>query len=131
MIWALRTAGGAGRLGGGAGLTWAITLVVMWTVAGWRGVGLALAASYVVQFTPAVLTAYRSTAPTGVSPVTWASIVIESLLWGAYGVINHDLPIAAYAVVGVVGGGAILARYRSRVESASTGAAGSETTKQV
>ena len=103
----------------------------MWAVAGWRSVGVALAASYVVQFTPAVVTAYRSAAPTGVAPVTWASIVIESLLWGAYGVVNQDLPIVAYAAVGVLGGGAILARYRSRVESASTGAAGSDTTKQV
>jgi uncharacterized protein with PQ loop repeat len=115
VIWALRRAGRSLGRSATTGIAWAIVLATAGVVSGWSGVGLALAGSYIVQFTPAVVAAYRTRSPTGISPVTWGSIVIESALWGAYGFLNEDRPIVIYAAVGVVGGLAILTRYRTTV----------------
>lgn len=131
VIWALIRSGRPPGRGMIAGLAWAGLLVTIGVSAGWGAVGTTLAWSYLVQFTPAVIAAYRTARPTGIAPGTWISIMIESVLWGGYGHLNGDRPVVTYAVIGVVVGALILLRHRYAGLAASTGAAGSETTKHV
>ena len=63
-----------------------------------------------MQLLPALVSTYRSENPTGVSIGSWTLIVIESALWGAYGLILDDVPIMIFAVTGVVTGSLIVAR---------------------
>ncbi|MGF1667749.1 MAG: PQ-loop domain-containing transporter [Acidimicrobiia bacterium] len=132
VIWALARTGTAGRLrpGLGMGALWAVALGSTGAFAGVDAMGVVLASSYVVQFTPPVLAAWRSDRPSGVSAGTWRLIVVESALWGTYGWWNSDRPIVMYAVAGVVGGGLILARQASATRAPAR-AFGSDTTKQV
>ena len=69
-----------------------------------------LGAAYGVQVAPAVWTAWRTASPTGVAATTWAFVVVESLLWGAYGLHHADPATSVLAVVGVLAGGAMLLR---------------------
>lgn len=131
VLWALFVTGARPWRGIIAGVVWTITLVVAGLAAGWSGVGTTLAWSYLIQLAPAVTAAYTTRRPSGISPVTWVSIVIEAALWGGYGYLNGDGPVVTYSVIGVAAGSAILFRYRYAVRAASTGAAGRSTTKQV
>jgi uncharacterized protein with PQ loop repeat len=128
LIWALGRTGRARSRGLALGVIWAAVLAAASLLGGVPALGIALASSYVIQFTPPVLAAFREARPTGVSPGTWGLIVVESALWGAYGFANGDRPIMLYAAAGVIGGGAILFRYLSAA-AAPTGARGSEITK--
>lgn len=98
------------RVGVIRGLAWTATLAVIGVSGGWRVFGLVLGWSYAVQLMPALVSTYRSENPTGVSIGSWALIVIESALWGAYGFILDDVPIMIFAVTGVVTGSLIVAR---------------------
>jgi uncharacterized protein with PQ loop repeat len=129
VMWAMRRAGGPIRRGALVGLAWAGTLGSTALVAGNAGMGLLLAGSYVLQFTPAVVAAYRVRRPTGVSPATWASIGVESALWGAYGWLNGDLPVVLYGVAGVLTTLLIVGRQASMATPGR--ARGSDSTKQV
>ncbi len=132
VMWALARTGAAHRLrpGLGAGVAWAAVLWATAVFAGTGAMGVLLASSYLVQFTPAVAAAYRSDRPSGISAGTWRLIVVESGLWGIYGWWNTDRPIVLYAAAGVVGGGLILARQASTARAPAR-ALGSDTTKQV
>lgn len=92
------------------GIVWAAGLTAVLVIGGWGLLGLALAWSYGVQVAPAVVAAYRTWAPTGVSVGTWRLITLEATLWGLYGWLLADGPIVVYAVVGVTAGLAILGR---------------------
>ena len=131
VLWALFATGARPWRGILAGATWAVTLVVVAALGGWPGVGNTLAWSYVIQLAPAVTAAYSTDRPSGISPVTWVSIMIEAALWGGYGYLNGDRPVVTYSVIGVAAGTAILLRYRYAVRAASTEAAGRSTTKHV
>jgi uncharacterized protein with PQ loop repeat len=89
---------------------WAVLLVVAWAVAGRAGVGTALTASFVLQVTPSVWTAYRTVRPTGISRGTWLLILAELLCWGVYGVHESDLQLTVLGGTGVVAGLLMLAR---------------------
>lgn len=131
VLWALFAAGRAPRRGILAGAVWASVLATTGITMSWTAMGALLAGSYLIQFAPAVAAAYRVTIPSGIAPATWVSIGIESALWGGYGVLKGDLPVTAYATIGLTGACAILWRYRSATAATSTGTAGSSTTKQV
>ena len=131
VLWALaRSARPLGRSLAAGGL-WAATLTVTGFVGGWGALGLMLASAYLIQFGPAVVAAFRSRRPSGVSPLTWAIIGVESMLWGTYGLFNNDVPIMIYGGVGASGAALILGRYRSAIAGSSTLARGSVTTKRV
>lgn len=129
VLWAMRRAGG--RIGRGLtlGSCWAGALAITSLLAGNATMGLVLAGSYVLQFTPAVVAAYRVRRPTGVSAATWVFIGVESALWGSYGWLNGDLPVVLYGAAGVVATVLIVGRH---VSTATPGRArGRARTKQV
>jgi uncharacterized protein with PQ loop repeat len=92
---------------------WAVLLVVAWTVAGRAGIGAALTASFVLQVTPSVWTAYRTRRPTGISRGTWLLILAELFCWGVYGVHESDVQLTVLGGTGVVASLLMLARARS------------------
>ena len=63
-----------------------------------------------MQVGPAIWTAWRTTQPTGVAASTWALILVESILWGTYGLAHRDPATSMMAVLGVAGSVAILTR---------------------
>lgn len=93
------------------GTVWTAVLVACLGVGGWTSLGLLLGWSYAVQVAPAVWSAHRTPAPSGVSVGTWSLLTVEALLWGVYGWSIADAPLLAYGFVGVTAGAAILVRY--------------------
>jgi uncharacterized protein with PQ loop repeat len=89
---------------------WALVLVVAWMVAGRAGVGTALTASFVLQVTPSVWTAYRTRLPTGISRGTWLLVLAELSCWGVYGVHESDLQLTVLGGTGVAASLLMLAR---------------------
>ena len=85
---------------------WGMTLIVATLLGGWAFLGALLPVAYGVQVVPSIWSAYRTWAPSGVSVVTWVTILVECLLWGTYGVARQD---AALTTLGVIGSGAALA----------------------
>ncbi len=64
--------------------------------AGWTVLGTVLALSNGLYLGPSVLTAWRSHAPVGVSPLTWALATLEGLMWGCYGVLVAAGPLIVF-----------------------------------
>jgi uncharacterized protein with PQ loop repeat len=97
----------AARLGAG----WGVVLVVITSITGFAVMGTLLGLAYAVQVGPSVWTAYRTWAPTGVSPSTWLLMFIQVWLWGVYGIAHGDVPIMIYGVTGLTASGLMLARW--------------------
>lgn len=57
---------------------------------GWDTAGLAIGASYGLQFTPAAFVAIRSADVSGISLTTWIMALIEAAIWWGYGVSSDD-----------------------------------------
>jgi uncharacterized protein with PQ loop repeat len=93
-------------------LGWAATLILGWAIAGRVGLGTALTASFVLQVTPAVWTAYRTQRPTGISVGTWLLILAELFCWGVYGLDIGDPRLTVLGWTGVIAGLLMLARAR-------------------
>jgi hypothetical protein len=92
---------------------WTAVLAAAWMIGGRAGLGTALAASFVLQVTPSVWTAYRTRRPTGISRGTWLLILGELACWGAYGAAESDPRLAALGCTGVVASLLMLARTRT------------------
>ena len=92
---------------------WSALLALAWATSGRAGLGTALAASFVLQVTPSVWTAYRADRPTGISPATWLLILAELLCWGVYGLHKSDPRLTALGATGVIASVLMLARARS------------------
>jgi uncharacterized protein with PQ loop repeat len=92
------------------GMAWAATLSLVTTAGGWAALGAMLGIAYGVQMTPYLWSAFRVRRPTGIAPHTWTMNLVESVLWGVYGVTHGDMPIVLYAVIGTTTSTAILAR---------------------
>ena len=110
VVWLLR--GGAGGWGGAAvaATCWAVVLAAVATIGGAPALAVTLGVAYGVQVVPAVWTAWRTTRPTGVAAATWGMILVESALWGVYGLHHGDPATTTLAVVGTAGAVAMLAR---------------------
>ncbi|MFO7548593.1 MAG: hypothetical protein R6X29_06960 [Acidimicrobiia bacterium] len=93
------------------GLVWGLMLLAVFRMGGWETLGLVLGLSYAVQLAPSVWTAYRTPAPSGISPGTWWLGGIEAVLWGVYGWGYQDVPIMIFAGVGVVVSSLMLGRF--------------------
>lgn len=104
------------------GLFTAGVLVAFATFGGWEVLGVVLGIAYGVVVAPSVWTAYRTSIPSGISPLTWWIGLVEALLWGYYGWFHSDRGIITFMVVGVIGSGLMLLRYyatRSRSNPAT------------
>jgi uncharacterized protein with PQ loop repeat len=93
---------------------WAALLALAWAVAGRTGLGTALTASFVLQVTPSVWTAYRAHRPTGISRGTWLLILAELLSWGIYGLHKSDPRLTVLGCTGVAASMLMLIRARRR-----------------
>jgi hypothetical protein len=78
-----------------------------------RALGAVLTAAFVVQITPALVAAYRTNHPTGISQATWLLILGEVSCWSVFGVVNRDGPLVVLGMTGVTSALAILHRARS------------------
>jgi uncharacterized protein with PQ loop repeat len=113
IVWALRRTGRNLSRSYARGVVGAVTLIAVGTVGGWKVLGVVLGVSYGIMLAPSIWTAYRTSIPSGISPLTWWIGLIEALLWGYYGWFHSDQGILTFMVVGVVGSGLMLLRYYS------------------
>lgn len=93
-------------------VAWSAVLVLSWSLAGRIGLGTALTASFVLQVSPAVWTAYRTKHPTGISVGTWLLILAELFCWGVYGLDIDDPRLTVLGWTGVGASVLMLARAR-------------------
>lgn len=77
---------------------------------GWPLVGLVLGGLYGIQLAPAVLGTYRATNLAGVSAGTWVLAWVEAVLWGVYGLEQHDPGLIVLAAAGLAASSAVLLR---------------------
>ena len=85
------------------------TVLLLW-LGGIESLGIALVVAPVVQLTPAIVAAYRTRCPTGISPATWSLSIAEAVMWGWYGWLIGDLTLLGYGVVTGVGSLFVLVR---------------------
>jgi uncharacterized protein with PQ loop repeat len=116
--------GGVSRRPAAAAAGWAALLALAGAAGSRRGLGTALAASFVLQVAPAVRAAYRAGRPTGISRGTWLLILAELACWGLYGLHESDPRLIVLGLTGVAAAGLILARARPRAASLTRGGAG-------
>lgn len=81
---------------------WATLLVTSYAVAGRAGLGTLLAAASLVQVTPSIWTAYRTTRPTGISRGTWLLLLGELSCWTVFGLYQSDARLISLGVTGVI-----------------------------
>ena len=101
------------RLWAGAarGLAWGITLSAIGVTGGWLILGVVLGTSAAIQVVPAIWTAFRTYAPSGISPGTWWIILAEAALWGVYGKAYADVAIIIFAITASATALLMLARF--------------------
>ncbi len=98
----------------GLGAAWGAFLTLVFLIdlaAGWTLLGFVLAIAFVVQVSPAIWVAWRTAAPSGISPGTWTIIGVEVSLWGVYGAAHGDAAVISFGVVGVLACGSMLLRW--------------------
>jgi hypothetical protein len=110
LLGALVRAGTKLRRPAVAGVAWMSLLAATSAAGGLTALAAVLAVAYGVQLAPAVWSAYRTAAPSGVSAATWALVAVESLLWGVYGIGHRDPANMSFGVIGTVGATAIVVR---------------------
>ncbi len=93
------------------GIGWGVTLGAVWMAGGWLVLGVVLGASAAIQVVPAIWTAFRTYAPSGISPGTWWIILVEAALWGVYGTAYADLAIIIFAITASATAVLMLARF--------------------
>jgi uncharacterized protein with PQ loop repeat len=106
--------GGLPRRAAAATAAWAALLAVAGGLFGRAVLGIALAASFILQTAPSVWKAYRSDRVTGISRGTWLLIFGELLCWGIFGTCESDPRLAVLGWSGVAASLLILARVRPK-----------------
>jgi hypothetical protein len=89
---------------------WLAVLVSAAALGGWAALGWVLSISYVVQVSPSVWTALRSTRVDGIAAGTWRLVLLEGLLWAPYAAIEGDAPLLSFALIAIAASTVILAR---------------------
>lgn len=110
LVVAVRRAGGSARTALLVSLGWIATLLTARSLGGPGTIAALLGLAYLVQLTPAVVTAWRTWSPSGIATSTWTMRLVESVLWGTYGYIRSDPPLIAFGILGVAESTAILVR---------------------
>jgi hypothetical protein len=71
------------------------------SLAGRAGLGTLLTAAFILQVTPSIWAAYRTTRPTGISAGTWLLIRGELACWLIFGLHKSDPRLIALGTTGV------------------------------
>jgi uncharacterized protein with PQ loop repeat len=91
---------------------WVALLVAGFTVAGRAGLGTLLTVAFILQVTPSLWTAYRTTHLSGVARGTWLLILGELSCWTIFGVHKPDPRLITLGITGVTASALMLARIR-------------------
>lgn len=110
LVRALLRAGVSWRRPALAATGWLAALLVARVSGGPAALGALLSVTYAVQLMPAVWTAWRCAAPTGIAATSWIVRLTQSVLWGAYGMVRGDRPLVALGLIGTTASAAVLAR---------------------
>jgi len=110
LVRALLRAGVPWRRPAAAAGAWLATLLVAYVAGGLGVLGALLSVTYAVQLAPAVWTAWRCAAPTGIAPTSWVVRLTQSALWGGYGLVRGDRPLVTLGLIGTAASAAVLAR---------------------
>lgn len=105
--------GGVSRRSALFAAAWSVVLLLSWLLAGRVVLGTALTASFVLQISPAVWTAYRTHRPSGISVGTWLLLLAELFCWGVYGLYIGDPRLTVLGWTGVLASVLMLARARA------------------
>lgn len=92
---------------------WTALLAVALAVAGRTGLGTLLTGAFVLQVTPSIWAAYRTTRPTGISRGTWTLILGELSCWLAFGFHRSDPRLIVLGFSGVTAAILMLVRIAS------------------
>ena len=95
---------------------WVALLLGAFTVAGRSGLGALLTAAFILQVTPSLWTAYRTTRLTGVAAGTWLLILGELWCWTIFGLHRSDPRLLTLGATGVTASALMLARIRLPAE---------------
>jgi hypothetical protein len=100
---------------------WVAVVVAGFTLAGRAGLGTLLTVAFILQVTPSLWTAYRTTHLTGVARGTWLLILGELSCWTIFGLHQSDPRLLILGATGVTACALMLARIRrtSRVQPLS------------
>lgn len=110
LVVALSRSGASTRIALVAAACWLVVLLGSRWLGGPTAIAVLLGFAYVVQFTPAVVKAWRTWKPSGIAAETWTLHLVESVLWGTYGYARHDPPLILLGILGVAESTAILIR---------------------
>lgn len=110
VVWLRRAGAGGWRPAVGAAALWFAVFVAVAVTFGAVAVGVLLGVAYAVQVAPAVWTAWRTHCPSGVAGATWAAMLVESVLWGVYGLHHGDPATSVLAITGLAASSALLLR---------------------
>jgi hypothetical protein len=92
---------------------WGALLVAGAIVTGRTGLGTLLTVAFIIQVTPSLWTAYRTTHLTGVATGTWLLILGELSCWATFGLHQSDPRLLTLGVTGVTASALMLARIHS------------------
>lgn len=88
---------------------WLVIIFLSGLLFGKIGLGMALSVSALVSNLPQIRVAYRESDLSGLSLGTWLLSMSGGLVWGMYGLLQHDLTIMASALFQVTTSGIIIA----------------------
>lgn len=89
---------------------WYFVLVGSLIAGGTDGLGLLLAFSVLVGNLPQIVTSFRESDLSGLSPVTWAFSMADGVVWLLYAVLSDDLAILSYGILQLITSSVISAR---------------------
>lgn len=92
--------------------TWALILLGARLAAGAPGLAVVLTVAFALQVIPSIVTAYRTSRPTGLATTTWYLIFGELFCWGLFGLHQRDPQLIALGVTGVTA--SLLMIFRAR-----------------
>ena len=95
------------------GFGWGLVLTLVGILGGWAGLGLVLGVSFGVQAAPTLYTAFRTWAPSGISPGTWQLTLVEGVLWLIYGLGYQDLAVIMFGILSSITAILVMGRYYS------------------
>jgi uncharacterized protein with PQ loop repeat len=108
---ALVPSSSASLLGGGLGIMLqrrhplrrrAVLLIAGAAAVDRRLLGAVLTVAFLIQVVPAVVAAYRTRHPTGISRGTWRLILAEVACWAVFGAANRDGPLVVLGTTGML-----------------------------